>query len=63
MANESPQKQKARQQSVWHCQTCNRSIKAEQVVRRSWGSAIAIICPTCSQRLGEIRVVIREGAE
>jgi hypothetical protein len=39
----------------WFCQQCNRTLKLEEVEQRSWGTAIAVICPTCDQRLGEIR--------
>lgn len=41
--------------AFWHCQTCKKNIEAGQVVRELWGSATAIMCPTCGQRLGEIR--------
>lgn len=47
--------QERRKQPSWYCAQCARTIDASQVIRQTWGASVAIICPNCQQRLGEMR--------
>jgi len=38
----------------WYCSDCIRMIQAADALRSPWGRSVAIVCPSCRKRIGEI---------
>jgi hypothetical protein len=55
MNHDLTQSNSAHDQPSWYCERCRHMVDTAQALQQPWGSSVAVVCPTCRTRLGEVR--------